>query len=69
MRIVCEEKKTHVATAKVECEELLVHIVKDKRIADEQEKQVTVAAIVALRRRSVACVGECEDGEDWTRGS
>ena len=48
MRIVCEEKKTHVATAKVECEELLVHIVKDKRIADEQEKQVTAAAAAAV---------------------
>jgi dynein heavy chain len=29
-----------VAQAKVECEELLVEIVQDKRVADEQEKQV-----------------------------
>lgn len=40
MRVICEEKKVNVAQAKVNCEELLVKIVQDKRIADEQEKQV-----------------------------
>jgi dynein heavy chain, axonemal len=40
MKIVCEQKKTVVAQAKQDCEELLVEIVQDKRVADEQEKQV-----------------------------
>lgn len=43
MRLVCEEKKVNVAQAMVNCEELLVKIVQDKRIADEQEKQVIQA--------------------------
>ena len=40
MRVICEEKKVNVAKAKVDCEELLVKIVQDKRVADDQEKQV-----------------------------
>ena len=42
MRGICEEKKVNVAKAKVECEELLVKIVQDKRIADDQEKQAQI---------------------------
>ncbi len=41
MSKVAEQKKVVVATAKTECEELLVEIVQDKRVADEQEKQVS----------------------------
>lgn len=40
MKTVAEEKKVVVAQAKTDCEELLVEIVQDKRVADEQEKQV-----------------------------
>jgi dynein heavy chain len=40
MKKVAEEKKVVVAQAKTEAEELLVEIVQDKRVADEQEKQV-----------------------------
>lgn len=40
MKKVAEDKKVVVAQAKVDCEELLVEIVQDKRVADEQEKQV-----------------------------
>ena len=41
MQIVCQNKKVVVAEAKTSCEQLLVAIVQDKRVADEQEKQVT----------------------------
>ena len=44
MKKVAEEKKIVVAQAKVECEELLKDIVVDKRVADEQEKQVNAEA-------------------------
>ena len=40
MQIVCQDKKVVVAEAKASCEQLLVAIVQDKRVADEQEKQV-----------------------------
>ena len=40
MQAVAEAKQVVVAQAKVDCEELLVQIVQDKRIADEQERQV-----------------------------
>lgn len=40
MSKVAEEKKIVVAEAKRSCEELLVEIVQDKRVADDQEKQV-----------------------------
>lgn len=40
MKKVAEEKQGVVARAKADCEELLVEIVQDKRVADEQEKQV-----------------------------
>ena len=40
MQIVCQDKKVVVAEAKTSCEQLLVAIVQDKRVADEQEKQV-----------------------------
>jgi dynein heavy chain len=43
MSKVAEEKAAIVATAKTDCEELLVEIVQDKRVADEQEKQVGAA--------------------------
>ncbi|MEW5313998.1 MAG: hypothetical protein WDW38_005527 [Sanguina aurantia] len=44
MKKVAEEKKGVVAHAKTDCEELLVEIVQDKRVADEQEKQVNAEA-------------------------
>lgn len=54
MKKVAEAKQVVVAQAKVECEELLVEIVQDKRVADEQEKQVRAGrdagAIVGTKR-------------------
>ena len=44
MTIVAQEKQVVVAQAKTECEELLVTIVADKRLADDQEKQVSAEA-------------------------
>lgn len=44
MKTVAESKKVVVAQAKIDCEELLVEIVQDKRVADEQEKQVNAEA-------------------------
>lgn len=40
MKKVVQQKQVVVAQAKADCEELLVEIVQDKRVADEQEKQV-----------------------------
>lgn len=40
MKKVVEQKQVVVSQAKQDCEELLVQIVQDKRVADEQEKQV-----------------------------
>ena len=40
LQVVCQGKKVVVAESKTSCEQLLVAIVQDKRIADEQEKQV-----------------------------
>jgi hypothetical protein len=40
MKKVVQQKQVVVAQAKSDCEELLVEIVQDKRVADEQEKQV-----------------------------
>jgi hypothetical protein len=40
MKKVVVQKQVVVAQAKTDCEELLVQIVQDKRVADEQEKQV-----------------------------
>lgn len=44
---MAEEKKVVVAQAKADCEELLVEIVQDKRVADEQEKQVHARSAAA----------------------
>ncbi|WIA33430.1 hypothetical protein OEZ86_006562 [Tetradesmus obliquus] len=44
MKQVVEQKQVVVAQAKTDCEELLVQIVQDKRVADEQEKQVNAEA-------------------------
>lgn len=57
MKLVVEGKKGVVATAKANCEELLVEIVQDKRVADEQEKQVGVGVGVAARERGGMCGG------------
>lgn len=40
MKKVVQQKQLVVAQAKQDCEEMLVEIVQDKRVADEQEKQV-----------------------------
>lgn len=45
MQVVCQSKKVVVAEAKTSCEQLLVAIVQDKRLADEQEKQVCWASL------------------------
>eukprot|EP00899_Mesostigma_viride_P014884 jgi/Mesvir1/23397/Mv21091-RA.2 len=44
MQVVCQQKKIIVAKAKRDCEELLVEIVQEKRVVDEQEKQVNAEA-------------------------
>lgn len=44
MKQVVEQKQVVVAQSKQDCEQLLVQIVQDKRIADEQEKQVRAVA-------------------------
>jgi dynein heavy chain, axonemal len=40
MSIELEKKKIVVAQAQKDCEELLVEIVSERRVADEQKKQV-----------------------------
>jgi len=55
MKKVVEQKQVVVAQAKTECEELLVRIVQDKRVADEQEKQVgNCEALKAAASRSTS---------------
>lgn len=49
MKKVVEQKQVVVAQAKQDCEELLVQIVQDKRVADEQEKLVSHGQPSALR--------------------
>jgi len=44
MQKVATAKKADVVKAKKDCDELLVQIVQDKRVADEQEKQVNADA-------------------------
>lgn len=39
MSVELEAKKITVATAQKDCEELLVEIVSERRVADEQKKQ------------------------------
>jgi len=45
MQVVAAAKAQVVAQAKADCEELLVAIVQDKRVADEQEKVVNADAV------------------------
>lgn len=57
MKKVVQQKQVVVAQAKQDCEELLVEIVQDKRVADEQEKQVgsnSSACVSAGLLRAVA---------------
>jgi hypothetical protein len=58
MKKIAEEKKVVVAQAKADCEELLVEIVQDKRVADEQEKQVR-------RREGRGHRGSTAEGPTW----
>ena len=48
VQVVCQDKKVVVAEAKTSCEQLLVAIVQDKRIADEQERQVRLRLSILL---------------------
>eukprot|EP00854_Cymbomonas_tetramitiformis_P005380 gene5380-6528_t len=66
MQVVCQEKKVVVAKAKRDCEELLVEIVQDKRVADEQEKQVSTEAarIEKEAEETNAIAKECQEGLD-----
>lgn len=43
MSVELEAKKITVATAQKDCEELLVEIVSERRVADEQKKQASVS--------------------------
>lgn len=54
MKKVVEQKQVVVSQAKTDCEELLVQIVQDKRVADEQEKQVRAGPW-----RQALCRWEC----------
>lgn len=54
MKKVAEEKQVVVAQAKADCEELLVEIVQDKRVADEQEKTVNAEATKISRETEEA---------------
>lgn len=49
MSVELEEKKITVAQAQKDCEELLVEIVSERRVADEQKKQVRTSCIVQNR--------------------
>lgn len=51
MKKVVQQKQVVVARAKHDCEELLVEIVQDKRVADEQEKQVCTGGLAAALQR------------------
>ena len=66
MQVIAEEKKVVVANAKTECEELLVTIVADKRVADDQEKQVSAEAAKIGRdaEEANAIAAECQAGLD-----
>ena len=66
MQVVAKEKKIVVAQAKKDCEELLVTIVQDKRVADEQEKLVTAEAtkIAKEAEEANAIAAECQAGLD-----
>ena len=44
MQVVAREKAVVVSAAKTDCEVLVKQIVQDKRVADEQEKQVNAEA-------------------------
>lgn len=46
MSVELEAKKITVATAQKDCEELLVEIVSERRVADEQKKQVSCTLTV-----------------------
>ena len=67
MTVVAQEKQVVVAQAKTECEELLVTIIADKRLADDQEKQVSAEAAKIGRdaEEANAIAAECQAG--WTR--
>ena len=66
MQAVCQDKKIVVAKAKRDCEDLLVEIVQDKRVADEQEKQVNAEAqkIGKEEEDARAIAAECQAGLD-----
>ena len=66
MSKIAEEKQVVVAKAKIDCEELLVTIVQDKRVADEQEKHVTAEAqkIEKEAEEANAIAAECQAGLD-----
>lgn len=52
MSVELEAKKITVATAQKDCEELLVEIVSERRVADEQKKQVGVGSQTRHRKPS-----------------
>lgn len=59
MKKVVQQKQVVVAQAKQDCEELLVEIVQDKRVADEQEKQVCTAKRM-VRMASMLAALRCQ---------
>ena len=65
MTVVAQEKQVVVAQAKTECE-LLVTIIADKRLADDQEKQVSTEAAKIGRdaEEANAIAAECQAGLD-----
>lgn len=56
MSVELEAKKVTVATAQKDCEELLVEIVSERRVADEQKKQAS-----RVSASSIPCVEKVEE--------
>jgi dynein heavy chain len=59
MKKVVQQKQVVVAQAKQDCEELLVEIVQDKRVADEQEKQVCIQSNPLISAAAVLLWARC----------
>ncbi|CAM9677120.1 unnamed protein product, partial [Laminaria digitata] len=57
-----EAKKITVATAQKDCEELLVEIVSERRVADEQKKQAS-CALPRIGKDAMECQVIADDAE------
>ncbi|EFJ08553.1 hypothetical protein SELMODRAFT_185288 [Selaginella moellendorffii] len=66
LQIVCQDKKVIVAQAKKDCEEILVEIVQEKRVIDDQEKQVNEEAAKIEKEAKIcnAIASDCQQDLD-----